>query len=120
LNYNLIKKGPAMYSRRDFLRTSVSSSTLIALAPTVPEFLAQTARAAEPRRDSRILVVVELGGGNDGINTIVPFADEGYAKHRKVLRLPTDRLLKINKEVGLHPDMTDAAKLLEDGRLAGS
>jgi uncharacterized protein (DUF1501 family) len=118
LNYNLIKKGPAMYSRRDFLRTSVSSSTLIALAPTVPEFLAQTARAAEPRRDSRILVVVELGGGNDGINTIVPFADEGYAKHRKVLRLPTDRLLKINKEVGLHPDMTDAAKLLEDGRLA--
>jgi uncharacterized protein (DUF1501 family) len=59
-----------------------------------------------------------MEGGNDGINTVVPFADEGYAKHRKVLRLPTDKLLKLNKEVGLHPAMADAAKLWETGRLA--
>jgi uncharacterized protein (DUF1501 family) len=103
-----------MLSRRDFLRTS----TLVALAPTVPGFLRQTARAAKPERDGRILVVVQLDGGNDGVNTVVPFADEGYAKYRKNLRLPTDRLLKIDKEVGLHPAMGDAAKLLEAGRLA--
>jgi uncharacterized protein (DUF1501 family) len=49
--------------------------------------------------------VIQLDGGNDGINTVVPFKDEGYAKVRDVLRLPADRLLKITKEVGLHPAM---------------
>src|SRR5215470_607210 len=103
-----------MFSRREFLRTA----SLVALAPTVPGFLARTARAAAPARDGRILVVIELNGGNDGINTVVPFADEGYAKYRKVLRLPADRLIKVDKEVGLHPAMGDAAELLESGRLA--
>jgi uncharacterized protein (DUF1501 family) len=103
-----------MFSRRDFLR----ASTLVALAPTVPTFLAQAARAAAPARDGRTLVVIELDGGNDGINTVVPFKDDGYARHRKLLRLPADQLLKINKEVGLHPAMGDARRLLEDGRLA--
>src|SRR5437660_12912580 len=103
-----------MLNRRDFLK----QSSLVALAPTVPAFLAQTARAMEPLRDGRILVVVQLNGGNDGINTVVPFADEGYARHRKVLRLPAERLLKITKEAGLHPAMGAAAKLLESGRLA--
>jgi uncharacterized protein (DUF1501 family) len=103
-----------MLSRRDFLR----GSTLLALAPTVPAFLARTARAARPARDGRLLVVVQLDGGNDGINTVVPFADEGYAKYRKTLRLPKDRLVRVSDAVGLHPALGDAGKLLEDGRLA--
>jgi uncharacterized protein (DUF1501 family) len=107
-----------MFSRREFLRASLQTSTLVALAPTVPGFLAQAARAAQPARDARVLVVIQLDGGNDGINTVVPFADPGYAKYRKDLRLPTDRILKIDKEMGLHPAMGDAAKLLETGRLA--
>jgi uncharacterized protein (DUF1501 family) len=102
-----------MLSRRAFLK----SSTLLALAPTVPGFLVQTARAAKPERDGRILVVIQLDGGNDGINTVVPFADEGYAKHRKLLRLPTAQLIKVNNEVRLHPSMTGAGKLLESSRL---
>src|SRR6516162_4509336 len=103
-----------MLSRRSFLQ----SSTLIALAPTVPGFLVQTARAARAERDGRILVVVQLDGGNDGINTVVPFKDDGYAKHRKLLRLPTAGLIKVNDHVGLHPAMAGAGKLLESGRLA--
>src|SRR5439155_25740241 len=102
-------KGHSMLSRRNFLK----SSALLALAPTVPGFLAQTARAAEPKRDGRVLVAIELNGGNDGINTVVPFADEGYARHRKNLRLPTGKLLKINGHVGFHPAMPDAAELRE-------
>jgi uncharacterized protein (DUF1501 family) len=102
-----------MYSRRTFLRSS-----LVALAPTVPGFLAQTARCAAPQRDSRVLVVIQLDGGNDGINTLVPFADPGYAKYRRELRLPADKLLKLNREVGLHPAMRAAAKLWDGGRLA--
>src|SRR5438445_13619631 len=98
-----------MLSRRDFLKRS----SLLALAPSVPGFLAETARAAEPRRDGRVLVVVELNGGNDGVNTVVPFADEGYAKHRKALRLPKDRLVKVNDQVGLHPSLVNFGKLVE-------
>ena len=103
-----------MLSRRNFL----SSSTLLALAPTVPAFLARTARAARPERDGRVLVVIQLSGGNDGINTVVPFADEGYARHRQALRLTKDQLIKVSDTVGLHPNMADMGKLLESGRLA--
>src|SRR5437667_1212058 len=103
-----------MLSRRDFLK----SSSLISLAPTVPGFLARTAQAAQTERDGRVLVVLQLDGGNDGINTVVPYADEGYAKHRRLLRLPTTGLIKVNDTVGLHPSMGDAGKLLETGRLA--
>jgi uncharacterized protein (DUF1501 family) len=103
-----------MLSRRDFLQ----SSSLLALAPTVPGFLAQTARATTSQRDGRVLVVVQLDGGNDGINTVVPFSDPGYARHRKALRLPKERVVKVNDKVGLHPQMGDFGKLLESGRLA--
>src|SRR5438105_4060235 len=101
-------------TRRDFLKTS----TLLALTHTIPSFLAQTARAAQPQRDGRILVVVQLDGGNDGINTVVPFADEGYAKYRKTLRLPKDRLVKVNDAIGLHPSLGEFGKLLQAGQLA--
>jgi uncharacterized protein (DUF1501 family) len=103
-----------MFSRRSFLKTSA----LLSLAPTVPGFLAQTAHAARPERDGRVLVLIELNGGNDGINTVVPFGDEGYAKYRKNLRLPANELIKMNDRVGLHPELRGAGRLLESGRLA--
>lgn len=103
-----------MLTRREFL----SRSSLLALAPSVPAFLAQTVRAAEARGDGRVLVVLQLSGGNDGINTVVPFADEGYARARKDLRLNADKLIKINDAVALHPAMRSVARLLESGRLA--
>ena len=106
-----------MTTRRDALK-ALGGSTLLAFAPTVPGFLARTARAAAPEKDGRVLVVVQLDGGNDGINTVVPFADEGYAKGRKALRLDARDLLKIDDRVGFHPSMRGAAKLLESGRLA--
>src|SRR5262245_13839763 len=102
-----------MFNRRDFLR----HSSLIALAPTVPAFVARTAFAAAPQRDKRALVVVQLDGGNDGINTVVPFADEGYAKHRKSLRLPKENLVKVNDSLGLHTALSPISKLLEAGHL---
>jgi uncharacterized protein (DUF1501 family) len=102
-----------MHSRRDFLKRA----SLVALAPMVPAFLARTARAAAPDRDARVLVLIQLDGGNDGINTVVPFADEGYAKCRRALRLPREQLVKVNDSVGLHPAMTDAGQLLESQRL---
>ena len=107
-----------MITRRDILISGLQGSTLIAPAPTLPGFLARTARAAGPAQDSRILVVLQLSGGNDGINTVVPFKDDGYARHRRAIRLSEKRLIKVNGEVGLHPAMAAAGKLLESGRLA--
>ena len=107
-----------MLSRRRFVVSSLGGLPLISLAPTVPGFLAQTAWAAVPEKDGRVLVVIQLDGGNDGINTVVPFRDEGYAKHRDELRLPAGQLLKVSESVGLHPAMRGAAKLFESSRLA--
>jgi uncharacterized protein (DUF1501 family) len=107
-----------MITRRDLLARGLWNSTLIALAPTLPGFLARTAHAAGPEKDGRILVVLQLNGGNDGINTVVPFQDDGYARYRKAIRLPENRLIKVSGEVGLHPAMRDAGKLLDSGRLA--
>src|SRR5262249_58751273 len=98
-----------MLSRRDFLKRS----SLLALAPAVPGFLARTARAAAPEADGRVLVVVQLDGGNDGINTLIPFADEGYARHREALRVVAGKVLKLDDRVGLHPAMKAAADLVE-------
>ena len=107
-----------MFSRRSFFNRAVTSSTLVALSSTVPGFLARSARAAGSARDRRVLVVIELNGGNDGINTVVPYRDEGYRRHRSATRLATGDLIKIDEQVGLHPSMTDAARLLNDGKLA--
>jgi uncharacterized protein (DUF1501 family) len=103
-----------MLTRRGLVKRSV----LLSMAPTVPGFLSRTAMAAQPERDGRILVVVQLDGGNDGINTVVPFGDEDYARHRRELRIPTDRVCKLTDRVGLHPAMRPAADMIQDGRLA--
>src|SRR6516165_1702979 len=103
-----------MITRRDVLR----SLPLISLAPSVPGFLARSARAAAPEKDGRVLVVIQLDGGNDGINTVVPFKDEGYARNREVLALPAKRLISVTEGIGLHPAMQGAGRMLEAGRLA--
>ena len=103
-----------MLTRRNLMKRSA----ILSLAPTVPGFLSRTAMAARPERDGRILVVVQLDGGNDGINTVVPFGDEDYARHRRELRIPTDRVCKLTDRVGLHPAMRPAADMIQDGRLA--
>lgn len=98
-------------------RAFLARSSLIALAPTIPSFLGRAARASGNTPNGQILVVVQLSGGNDGINTVVPFGDEGYARNRVKLRIETKVLIKINDHVGLHPALAPAAKLLDDGRL---
>jgi uncharacterized protein (DUF1501 family) len=61
--------------------------------------------------------VVQLTGGNDGLNTVVPFADPEYAKLRPTLKLPTNQLKKVNDQIGLHTSLEGLAKLLQDQAL---
>lgn len=108
-------------TRRSFLKSSLAGGSLVSLGWTVPGFLGRTAAATltaeKPGAKDTILVVIQLTGGNDGLNTVVPYADDNYAKLRKNLRLPKNQIKKINDKVGLHPSMDGLAGLLEDHSL---
>src|SRR5437667_11761955 len=94
-------------SRREFLRRSLAGGSLVSLGLSVPGFISRTAAAApasdKPGAKETILVVIQPTGGNDGLNTVVPYADENYAKVRNVLRLPKAQMKKLTDQVGLHP-----------------
>jgi uncharacterized protein (DUF1501 family) len=86
---------------------------------TIPGFLNRSALAARAGKpNQRILVVVQLLGGNDGLNTVVPHGIDGYNRGRRVLRLSPGQVHKITPEIGLHPGMGGFAKLLEGGKLS--
>src|SRR5271166_260778 len=107
-------------SRRQFLDMSLSSSALVAMgSTTIPTFLGRSAEAAHAgKTNERILVVVQLLGGNDGLNTVVPHGIDGYNRARRILRLPATQIQKLTPEIGLHPAMSAMARLVEKGKLA--
>src|SRR6266436_1124981 len=106
-----------MLNRRQFLGRTLAGSSLLALGSTVPGFLANTAFAAESGKDT-ILVVIEMTGGNDGLNTVIPYADDLYHKARPTLRFTKDQVVKIDDHIGLHPAMRSLDALLKKGELA--
>ncbi len=107
-------------TRREFLRTALGASTMLALGPVAPGFLGRTALAAAAQRQDResVLVVIQLSGGNDGLNTVVPYEDDAYHRSRPTLRLSAGRVLKLDSGLGLHPDMAAFLRLYREGHLA--
>jgi uncharacterized protein (DUF1501 family) len=104
-------------SRRQFL----AASSLLAAGTGLSRFWHKVALAApnadQPGAADTILVVVEMTGGNDGLNTVIPFKDPAYEKARPRLKQPADKVLKINDHLALHPGMTGFAGLLEQSQL---
>ncbi|MBE2204798.1 MAG: DUF1501 domain-containing protein [Chthoniobacterales bacterium] len=110
-----------LHTRRQFLRTSLLGG---AVAWSVPVFLERTfftldALAADSMaptgKDEPILVILQLAGGNDGLNTLVPFADDAYHRTRPGIAIKNP--LKLNEAVGLHPRLTGLRQLYDDGHL---
>jgi len=115
-----------LHTRREFLRTSVLGG---ALTWTVPVFLADTFSAMNAAakdsavqtptgRDGTILVVLQMAGGNDGINTVVPYTSDHYFKARPNLAHKPDAVLKLSDQIGLHPAMKGFKELYDAGQLS--
>jgi uncharacterized protein (DUF1501 family) len=105
--------------RRELLRRG---SLLVALGLTAPSWVARSAAAAaEPAQTggrARVLVVVQLGGGNDGLNTIVPVGDEAYYRARPTLAIPRAEAVGLVDGLALHPALAPLKALFEASRLA--
>ncbi len=115
---------PLFTTRRDFLTGSMA---LLSACATLPVFLGRTAHAlagpspqSKKRKDdaSRILVVCQLAGGNDGLNTVIPWGMDPYYKYRRQLAIPKKDALKLVDGIGLHPSAVGLKDLFDEGKLA--
>ena len=121
-----MKNEITLQTRREFLRSTMLGS---ALSWTVPAFLANTfaalqAEAADSAtqvatgKDGTILVVLQMAGGNDGLNTVVPFANDDYHRARPKLGLTAQQVLNLNDHIGFHGALAGFKSLYDAGNLA--
>lgn len=114
-----------MKTRRNFIRSTVLGASA---AWTVPLFIDRTFGqmhdaakdlAIQPitGKDSNILVVVQLAGGNDGLNTLVPYGDDAYYKARPRIAKKTTEIIKLSDHVGLNNAMPHLGNMFKEGHL---
>ncbi|MFN0040212.1 MAG: DUF1501 domain-containing protein [Burkholderiales bacterium] len=111
-NQPLIKS----WTRREILRAGFAGIGAGSFA-SVPMVFSK-ALAAEAPSSNRILVVLELSGGNDGLNTLVPYTDDAYYRHRPNLGIRAEKLRRIDERFGFNPGMAGFERLFKDGRMA--
>jgi len=104
-----------MNDRADTRRRILKASAGL-MVPGIFGTIARAAAAAEA--DDRILVVFELSGGNDGLNTVVPYGDDAYYRHRPTIGIRPDKVRKLDDRFGLNPGMVGFERLWKDGHLA--
>jgi uncharacterized protein (DUF1501 family) len=111
-------------SRREFLARGLYG---IGIGAGLPLFLSRTSAAltaqalqgtSAARHPERILVVLELSGGNDGLNTVVPYGDSAYYRARPTIGIKDREVIKIADGFGLHPSMVGFERLYKDGTMA--
>ena len=112
------------YSRRDFL---VKGMYGLGVGATLPGLLNRTSAALAAQAlegtsleasPERILVVAELSGGNDGLNTVVPYGDDEYYRMRPTIGIPESKVLKIEDGYAFHPSLVGFERLYKDGQMA--
>lgn len=114
-----MSKDCLLQTRREFLK----ATSLLAVGAAMPSFLARSVAAATTQsyipgfKDDRILVVIQLGGGNDGLNTVVPFEDDAYHRNRPTIALKKKDILRVNDSLGLHPNLGKFKNLADSGKL---
>jgi uncharacterized protein (DUF1501 family) len=106
---------PLPFSRRELLKAGAALQALCCVPAAFRGALAAAGRASE---GERVLLVVQLTGGNDGLNTVVPFADDRYHRARPVLAVAPGDVIRLDDRVGLHPALAPLRPLWEQGGLA--
>ena len=107
-------------TRREFIRRSAGGGLgFLAFSGVAPSFLAHSAMAQTPapERDRSILVVIQLAGGNDGLNTVVPYSDDNYYNLRPRIGLK-EGLIGLNDDLALHPSCQPLHELFDQGQLS--
>ena len=106
-----------MTTRRKFIQQTFGSAALVSLSANVPSVLmgASVKTARDP--GDHILVVLQLSGGNDGLNTVIPYGDDEYYKNRFTLAVEKSRVSKIDDQIGFHPALSGLSGLLDTGQL---
>lgn len=102
-------------SRRNFLRYSALASTSLLL----PNFL-KNLQGAELRkipRGAKKLIVIQLSGGNDGLNTVIPYRNDIYFKSRSQIAIGENTILKLNDELAFNPVMSGMKEIFDKGNL---
>ena len=99
-----------LITRRHFLKSSVALVPAYAFLPSVFRRAVASSILESPTGSAafpdRTLVVVQMAGGNDGLNTLAPYSDNRYYDHRPNVAIPAGDLLHLTGEVGLHPAMS--------------
>ncbi|MCL5127034.1 DUF1501 domain-containing protein [Algibacter sp. L4_22] len=99
--------------RRKFLKQSSLASSLF----FVPSFVKAFEKVAQSQLGYRRLVIIQLSGGNDGLNTVIPYQNDLYYKARPSLGIKKGAILELNDEVGLHKSLKPLKKLYDNGNL---
>jgi uncharacterized protein (DUF1501 family) len=111
-----------MLSRRKFVKLSGLGAVIAMAYASVPIFVSKAFAATQPGAATaggqRALVLIELSGGNDGLNTVVPFEDARYYNLRPNIAIPAKDVLKLQDGIGLHPTMSALHGLYQSGRVA--
>jgi len=107
-------------TRREFISTSAKGAGLLAFSQFVPGFLSNSlaAGAATPEKDQKILVLVQLAGGNDGLNTLIPYEDSNYYRLRPTLGIKKSEAIPLTDQLGLHPSCEGLSQLYKEGKLS--
>ncbi len=106
------------YTRREFIQNSLVFLSGVTFAPAFLARMVSIGMAPASLTEQRILVVVQLGGGNDGLNTVVPYRMAPYYRNRHRLAIPSKRVLPLDDTVGLNPALEDLKALYDDGKVA--
>jgi uncharacterized protein (DUF1501 family) len=102
-----------VWTRREVLRAGLAG-----IGAGAMPLVFSRAMAADAPASKRILVVLELSGGNDGLNTLVPYGDDAYYRHRPQIGIRPEKLRKIDDRFGFNPGMAGFERLYKDGRMA--
>lgn len=105
-------------TRREFLKWGGKGIGLLAFSQFAPSFLVEStlAQTPSPEKDRSILVLVQLAGGNDGLNTVIPYEDPEYYRLRPTIGIKKQDALRIDDQLGLHPSMVALHGLMHEGR----